>query len=272
MECYFTYRALSYEGFEQALACCFALLNERHSINQLMNDEGMPPLSYRISADYGTVQIAANTNDMFGSTVNLCSKINQLARPNRMVIGGDLYRMVNNSKNYHFTEVGSYKIDKKLQYPVYAVQGGGNSKEAVVTAHISPPFLVPKKNQTRIMIVDDAEDILATYRIYLADTGYSVEAFNDAEEALAEFAKSKQQYALVVLDVRMPRINGLQLFQRMKAIDSKTRIMFVTGLDAIEEIKVMLPSSDKIPIIKKPVNREEFMSKVSTLVNNSYPD
>lgn len=251
----------SLSSFEHALQCCFALLNERHFINRLMDSEGLPPLSYRISADYGRVQIA-NTNDLFGSTVNTCSKINRLAKPDGMVIGSDLYRIVGGFKNYHFTEVNSFKMDKKFQYPVYAVQCIDN--RAVVTAHVSPAIL-SKKDLPRVMLVDDDDDILTLYRIFLSNSGYSVDAFNDAEQALMDFAKSKQRYALAILDVRMPKINGLQLFQRFKAINSKTNIMFVTALDAIDEIMTVLSDSDTT-VIKKPVEREQLISKVRSLI------
>lgn len=247
-------------AFDQALECCFALLDERHSINLSMNREGMPPLSCRISADYGTVQIA-NTNDMFGSTVNICSKINRIARPNGMVIGSDLHRIVNTFKNYDFTEVSTCKIDKKFQYPVYAVQRIDN--RAAVVAHVSP--VMPTKNKPRVMLVDDEDDVLATYRTFLSNSGFSIDAFNDAEQALTNFAESNK-YALVVLDIRMPKINGLQLFQRMKAINSRTNIMFVTALDAVDELKTILPESD-IAIIKKPVMKEQFISKISNLIS-----
>jgi class 3 adenylate cyclase len=47
----------------------------------------------------------ACTNDLFGSTVNLCAKINRMAKPDGMVIGGDFYRIVSTFDEYHFTEV-----------------------------------------------------------------------------------------------------------------------------------------------------------------------
>lgn len=58
----------------------------------------------------------------------------------------------------------------------------------------------------------------------------------------------------------MPKINGLQLFQRMRAINSRTNIMFVTALDAIEEIKTILPDSNT-PVIKKPVKKRAVYIK-----------
>jgi hypothetical protein len=81
-------------AFDQAFDCCFALRSECHAINNITNSEGMPLLSYKISADYGRVQIAKTAtsaaDDLSGSTINLCTKINRLASPDTMVIGSDL--------------------------------------------------------------------------------------------------------------------------------------------------------------------------------------
>jgi class 3 adenylate cyclase len=59
-----------------------------------------------------------------GPTVNICAKINSIASPNGMVIGGDLYEIVNRTfdRNYHFSKVGQYSIDDLgVQYPVYSI-------------------------------------------------------------------------------------------------------------------------------------------------------
>lgn len=248
-------------AFCRSLECCIAMLEESHSITELMNAEGMPPMSYRLSADYGTVQIATS-NDLFGSTVNICSKINRIARAGGMVIGSDLYRLVRDFKDYHFTEVSTYKIDKKFRYPVYSIQP--IRSRAAVTTHIAPA-VVNNQSQPRIMLVDDEDDILTTYKIILSHVGYNVDTFSDAERALENFAKVKQ-YTLVILDIRMPKINGLQLFQRMKTIDSNTKIMFVTALDVIDEIKTILPDP-ATSVLRKPVEKQEFISKVNSLLS-----
>jgi class 3 adenylate cyclase len=67
------------------------------AINAKLKEEGgLPSLYYRISADYGRVEVARSitspdTDDLFGSTMNICAKINSIAPPNEMVIGSDLY-------------------------------------------------------------------------------------------------------------------------------------------------------------------------------------
>ena len=255
-------------AFDQALSCCFALLVERHIINKITNSEGIRPMGFRISIDYGQVQIAKTpaSDDLFGSTVNICTKINRLARPNGIVIGSDLYRIIGKHNRYHFEEASSYKVDKKFEYPVYHVNLRHQNSPAPVYREV-PMNIDVDPHQRKIMIVDDEEDILVTFKMILTNAGYDVDSFSDSEIALADFAKSRPDpYALVILDVRMPKLNGLQLFQRIKAINSRTKIMFVTALDAIDELKSILPMPCEAAL-KKPVQKDQLVTKVHTLIN-----
>ena len=84
--------------WREVLECCLTQLASRCNINTHLNEEKLPPISYRISIDYGKVELAksiSNTNDLFGSTINLCSKINRATLPNGIVIGDN--SPVNNS-------------------------------------------------------------------------------------------------------------------------------------------------------------------------------
>ena len=99
--------------------------------NQCKTFRGEVPLvDYRISADYGRVEIAKSSSsmadDLFGSTINLCSKINVKACRNGLVIGGDLYRILKRSfpdisNAYSFREKGDYPTGIKQSYPIYDV-------------------------------------------------------------------------------------------------------------------------------------------------------
>src|SRR5215510_7381926 len=80
-------------AFRQVLECCLMQLASRSNINSNLNEQNLPRISYRISIDYGKVELARsilNTDDLFGSTINLCSKFNKAALPNSIVIGNDL--------------------------------------------------------------------------------------------------------------------------------------------------------------------------------------
>ena len=103
-------------------------------INTKLKEEELPSLYYRISADYGRVEIARsltspNIDDLFGSTMNVCAKINSMATPNGIVIGSDLYHILKKSlvsffddNKYDFKKIGEYSIaDLKEEYSVYSV-------------------------------------------------------------------------------------------------------------------------------------------------------
>jgi DNA-binding response OmpR family regulator len=113
------------------------------------------------------------------------------------------------------------------------------------------------------MLVDDEPDALLTYKKFLDTEGYYVEAFEDPEEALKCFAsKSTPHYDLIVMDIRMPGLNGLQLYNRLKAINMSTKVLFVSALDVAEELISILPDVRYKDIIRKPVEQAHFVSTV----------
>src|SRR3712207_6884872 len=83
-----------YTTLFRSLECCTAIVAAHEFINIRLQAEALPPVSYRISADYGRIEVAttvtSGTEDLFGPTVNMCAKINSQAEPNGIVIGGDL--------------------------------------------------------------------------------------------------------------------------------------------------------------------------------------
>ncbi len=107
--------------FKDVFRCCLTMIDKHNEINMLMNKEDLPEVNYRISSEYGSVVVAkmstSSVNDIFGSTVNICSKINPLAKPNSFVIGKVLY-----NKTKSFTEYSFTKIDpNKLDYDIYLI-------------------------------------------------------------------------------------------------------------------------------------------------------
>ena len=112
-------------GLMSCLECSLAMVEARDMISEFLEKEKLPPLDYRVSADYGAVitmkSTESNSIDMIGPPVNMCSKINRLAKPNGIVIGGDLFERVKDFKDYKFSETRGYSLGFKLSYPVYSV-------------------------------------------------------------------------------------------------------------------------------------------------------
>jgi two-component system, OmpR family, response regulator ChvI len=287
-------------AFIDVIECGLTMISAGTVLNTKMYEEGLPSIDYRISADYGRVGIVSSAisqnDDLFGPTMNICSKINSKALPNQMVIGGDLYRIIksfsNHRDDYRFKSVGEYSVGFKQMYPVYSVliknrtqtlpssHDEQMTKLKPVQMHSSPTTLkIPSKTNSNykgqekhtpnIMLIDDDPDILLTYKSILIEENCNIETFTDAQEALNHFAEANHSYYdLVLLDIRMPGINGLQLYYKLKAINMAIKIMFVSALDAADELISMLPGVKvDYDIIRKPVNRENFVNKVKAVLS-----
>jgi CheY-like chemotaxis protein len=297
------------EVFKDILECFATMILARDTINAKLHLEGnLPPISYRISADYGKVEVATSTSsrggeDLFGSTMNICAKINSMAEANGIVIGGDLYRIIKSfsfiDNKYELRELkGGYSIGFNHKYPVYRVSlSKDNNDTSEIAINSINQLFTPRKTSSKIkdiqakqqqssqlleqsqhiqhqqeypaniMIVDDEPDILSTYEFFLSDEGYNVQAFTDPQEALKHFVQlpdPSSHYKLALLDIRMPRINGLQLFHRIKTLSPKIKIMFISALDIAEELTSILPDTKHDDIIKKPVERKYFISKINS--------
>ncbi len=111
--------------FKNCLECGLAMIEEHENINKILKKEKLPSLNYRISADYGEVSImktnGSSNIDVFGTPVNMCTKINHAAPKNSIVIGGDLYRTAKKLDSFSYRMINSYSLGMKFMYPVYYV-------------------------------------------------------------------------------------------------------------------------------------------------------
>ena len=110
-----------------ALRCGLEMTEKRDEINNILNDNDLPSISYRVSSDCGKVMVGYSSvsvvGDIFGSVVNMCSKINRLANLNGMVIGNDFHLMAKSLGEFQFSEIKSdLDIELKNKYPVFDVR------------------------------------------------------------------------------------------------------------------------------------------------------
>jgi len=113
------------EHFVCPLKCAISMIECKDIINAKMKEHGLPSVKYRVSLDFGTVMmansVASVNDDIFGSTVNVCSKINHIAKPNGIVIGSDLYQIVKDFDEYVFVADKGFSLGMAIQYSVYRV-------------------------------------------------------------------------------------------------------------------------------------------------------
>jgi class 3 adenylate cyclase len=116
----------SANALETSLDCTKKMLEASEMMNKIFQKRKMPKIQYRISLDYGPLMIAkymtSSCKDIFGPTVNLCSKLNHIAKPGGLVIGSDMYQIVKKSKHYKFIEIDHFQSALKQDYPVYLLQ------------------------------------------------------------------------------------------------------------------------------------------------------
>ncbi|HYZ96967.1 MAG TPA: response regulator, partial [Nitrososphaeraceae archaeon] len=89
-----------------------------------------------------------------------------------------------------------------------------------------------------ILIVDDDEDLTSLYQTFLKFDGYKVDAFIDPVDALSSFRKDV--YDLVLLDLKMPKMNGVKLSQELRNIDPNLSFRFITAASKkyVENLKI----------------------------------
>lgn len=113
-----------------------------------------------------------------------------------------------------------------------------------------------------IMIVDDEPDVLITYESFLTNAEFKVRTYVDSYQALKAFASNPELYDLVILDIRMENLNGLQLYQSLKAMNPSSKIIFVSALDAAKELTSIFSDIGPEDVIRKPVEKEAFIKAV----------
>lgn len=131
----------------------------------------------------------------------------------------------------------------------------------------------------KVLLVDDEPDITTIMGICLEDNGIKADMFNDPLVALSYF--KKDLYDLVILDIKMPKMNGLELYREIRKIDDKVKVCFITAFDLPqEEIKntFVQSSPQLVPIssntdsylncvIRKPVGIDDFVKRVKQELN-----
>ncbi len=118
----------------------------------------------------------------------------------------------------------------------------------------------------KILIVDDEPDVTFTIRVILTSNGYQVDAFEDAEEALANFRK--EAYFLAFLDIKMPKMNGFDLYKKLLEIDRQLKVCFLTALGEFDDYYKQYKKEDVAPvwgirhIVRKPIDNSKLLEEV----------
>lgn len=120
----------------------------------------------------------------------------------------------------------------------------------------------------RVMIVDDEQDITTIFKIGLENNQFIVTTFNDPLEAFSKFRPGL--YDLLILDIRMPGMNGFQLYQKIRDLDNKVKVCFLSAFEeSREEFKSLFPYLEEVKCyLKKPITIQDLIKRLADLANS----
>ena len=189
-------------------------------------------------------------------------------------------------KVQHNNTVSDTWIVKKKTYGITNPILKSNLKKRTLNKEEQDPNRLYKENQqsktsANIMIIDDDEESLDAFKSLLQDfvdtdgPKINIDTFTLASEAIKKYLDSDyanknsvSYYDLIILDVKMPEINGLQLYQILHIINLNVNVLFISGLDKSEDLVGMLPGISPEDILKKPFDAEQFILKVKEKINS----
>jgi len=122
----------------------------------------------------------------------------------------------------------------------------------------------------KILLVDDEPDVTYTIKKILEDNGFKVDSFNDPILALNYYKVNF--YDLVILDIRMPTMDGFELYLQIREKDPKVKVCFLTVIATFNEEfrKIRLALGKTINedyFIQKPVEMEDLLKKLTSIMN-----
>jgi len=127
----------------------------------------------------------------------------------------------------------------------------------------------PHQGQKRILVVDDEPDLTRLCSLALKYHGFNVDTFNDSEEVLSNF--KPDYYDLVILDIKMPKMDGFELYDELKKKDSDAKICFLTASELYykEFRKKEYHALAKNLFIRKPIDNEDLLKEVNRIITSA---
>lgn len=123
-----------------------------------------------------------------------------------------------------------------------------------------------RNKKKRVLVVDDEPDTCIVYQIVLQDAGYESISYTDSVKALQEYRPF--YYDLILLDIKMPVLNGFELCKKIIEIDKTVHIIFITASEEYYEKfrSQHFPELGKINYIQKPIGNEELVQILNTII------
>jgi DNA-binding response OmpR family regulator len=121
----------------------------------------------------------------------------------------------------------------------------------------------------KVLLVDDEPDLNLTLKLNLEENGFKVDSFTDPLSALENFKEEAGMYELLILDMKMPQMNGFELYRQIKKIDDKVKVCFLTASEMYYEEfrKELFPALDNNCYIQKPIENEMLIKRLNRILS-----
>ena len=121
-------------------------------------------------------------------------------------------------------------------------------------------------DRNRILVVDDEPDLTEVFMMALEYHGFKVDSFNDSQEALSKYKPGL--YDLVILDIKMPKIDGFELYHEIKKKDNNANVCFITASELYYEEfrKKEYCAIDRNLFIRKPIQTDELVKQITKMI------
>jgi two-component system cell cycle sensor histidine kinase/response regulator CckA len=126
------------------------------------------------------------------------------------------------------------------------------------------------KSLAKLLVVDDDSDIVQVLKVGLLKNRFLVDAFTNPEEALQSFQSNSESYCLMLSDVRMPGLSGIQLARKVKEINPNVKVVLMTAFEIRDnEFSKVFPSTQVDGFVQKPIGIRDLTDKILSLIGES---
>jgi two-component system response regulator ChvI len=123
-------------------------------------------------------------------------------------------------------------------------------------------------NNKRVLVIDDEPDITLMLKRVLEENGFKVDSFNEPSVVLQNFKPGI--YDLLILDIKMPSINGFELYLKLREIDQNVKVCFLTALSELRDYeayrKEVFPKWGERYFVSKPIENKELIRRVNAMI------
>jgi DNA-binding NtrC family response regulator len=157
------------------------------------------------------------------------------------------------------------------------------SKENDYQSNLSSP--IPQKEESnddgnnennnakplaKLLVVDDDPDIVQVLKLGLLKNRFLVNSFTNPEEALQSFKSNSESYCLMLSDIRMPGLSGIQLARKVKEVNPGVKVVLMTAFEIRDsEFSKVFPSTHVDGFVQKPIRIGDLTNKILSVIGET---